>query len=123
MAVTWKIENVDVQNVGSYNDVVKKVYFACIEDRNEPSVPDASTIKSSLYRHHIEIGDHDTSNFTSFADLTEDQIVNWVKATLGDDHVKFLEDLVVQGYDDNPLARSTSMWAVYTPTKDKELPF
>lgn len=123
MAVKWKIENVDVQNIGSDEDVIKKVYFACIEDRDEPSVPDASTIKTCLYRHHIELGDHDTSNFTLYGNLTEEQIVNWVKATLGADHVKFLEDLVVQGYDENPLARSTTMWAVYTPTKDKELPF
>lgn len=123
MAVTWKIENAEVQTVGSDADVVQIVHFAVIEDRSEKSKPDPDTVKTCVYRHHIEIGEHDSSNFTEFSNLKEDQIASWVKATLGADHVKFLEDLVVAGYDDNPEARTTTVWSVYTPQKEKELPF
>ena len=122
MAITWAIENLDVETIGSDEDVVKTVHFLVTENRNE-KWSKGDEIKTCYYRHFIEIGSHDSSSFKAYKDLSEAEIVTWVKNTLSAGHVEFLENLVKDGYDKNPEARSTMIWSVYNAQEDKALPF
>jgi len=44
----------------------------------------------------IGLGDPDPSNFTPFASLSEDQVVGWVKTTLGSEQVASIESALEQ---------------------------
>ena len=122
MAITWTIENLDVETIGSDEDVVKTVHFLITENKNE-KWPKGDEIKICYYRHFVEIGEHDSSAFIAYSNLSEEEIITWVKNTLGTKHTEFLENLVTEGYENNPEARSTMVWGVYDPKEQKPLPF
>ena len=82
---TWTIESVHVlQNVGTKNDVVKKVKFVLDGKRNE--------------ENHFIIGEVELTdpaeNFIDFDQIAEDTMVGWIIDTLTQDVVdQYKEDI------------------------------
>lgn len=78
MSAKWSIQNLDyyVEKDGR-NKVVYKVHWTCTQ-----TDPDTGTFVSREGSSHPQLDD--LSNFTEFEDLTEAQLIAWVKVQLTD---------------------------------------
>ena len=104
MSVTWSI--VQMEYVLAQDDktnVVNQVHWPCIVADGEHFARAYGT---------VVVPTDDLSNFTEFADLTETQVVEWVKAELGDEKVTRIEE-----------ALASRVAEIITPTKGEGLPW
>ena len=86
MAATWTVRNMDrVVSFESKDDVVTTLHWECTDSDGE-----------HLGRSYgsVSLDTSDLSDFTAFADITEDKAIEWAKAALGKDAVKAVEDSV-----------------------------
>lgn len=83
MSVTWSVVQMEYALAqDDKTNVVNNVHWQCIVAENEHFARAYGT---------IGISTEDLSNFTEFADLTEAQVVEWVKAALGEEQVTQIE--------------------------------
>lgn len=79
--MNWKIKNMMAKPHEGLENVVTSVLFEVSKTSGEFTVDYSSSCILTL-------GD----SFTPFADLTEDQVISWVKADLGEDMIKSIEN-------------------------------
>lgn len=73
--ITWSINGIQVKpQEGSLTDVVYEVSFKLLKTDNAGHMAENGGM--------VVLSSPDPSNFTPFADLTEAEVVAWVKATL-----------------------------------------
>jgi hypothetical protein len=60
----------------------------------------------------VGFGDPDPNNYTPFDQLTEDQVIGWVKATLGDEQVAAIETALAEQIQQklNPTSAAGVPW-------------
>ena len=94
MAATWKILklNRDISLNGK-SDVVKSVVFEVIDSETVGS-EDNAIVHNGYEYGFINLNTSDLSSFTSYADITESNVINWVKSTMGNDEVAVYEQKV-----------------------------
>ena len=87
MSVTWDVHSLDVtKTVGSLSDVVTTIHWYAFEDVSEGG----QTYTGSSYGS-TPIADPDSSSFITYADITKDNAIAWVKSALGSDEVTKVE--------------------------------
>ena len=93
MAVTWDVHSLDVtKTVGSLSDVVTTIHWYAFEDVSEGG----QTYTGSSYGS-TPIADPDSESFVTYADITKDNAIAWVKSALGSDEVTKVEtDIATQ---------------------------
>ena len=86
MSATWSIRNLDyyVEKDG-HNKVVYDVHWTCTQ-----TDPETNTFVSHEGSSHPQLDD--LSNFTPFENLSEEQLISWVKEQLTDRLAKKIED-------------------------------
>lgn len=105
MAATWKIVNLDrLTSLGDKSDVVNNVHWEVTDedlDGNQGRVYGSESISTD-----------DLSSFTAYAELTEAQVIGWVKGSLGEDRVAELETLVADQIAElaNPSVKNGTPW-------------
>ena len=104
MSVTWSVVQMEyaLAQDGKTN-VVNNVHWQCIVAENEHFARAYGT---------VGVPTDDLSNFTEFANLTEAEVVGWVKAALGDEQVSNIET-----------ALAANVAEIITPTKGQGLPW
>jgi len=80
---TWDCKTVDVQTIDGNEDTVFNVHWRLTGE-------DDSNNASTVYGAQL-LDTTDLSNFTAFADLTNEQITGWVQSALGEDRVAELK--------------------------------
>ena len=90
MKIVWTIRNVfKYPTLSSKDNVVKKVSYICTcENRNDNN----GEIYDYAVRGDVILDTSNLENFTEWADLTNTDIVNFVKAKLGSEKVAEVED-------------------------------
>jgi hypothetical protein len=108
---TWSIQSIHVipSLSDGYNNIVKKIYWS-LNAINEQFVSDFLTGVAT-----VDIFS-DKSNFISYSDLTEEQIISWVHEILGEEEInnmkKILEDRI-QSTLDHPTVMFPLPWVSY----------
>lgn len=113
--ITWSIEKLWTTNNDTHTDVVSKIDFRV---RWEVDGIWCDT------KGFLNV-DYSPDNFTDYSSLTENQVVNWVKDTLGTEKVNALEALVENEFDSEVIQKTVYKVDSLTKTpKEKEgLPF
>jgi hypothetical protein len=84
----WNCKTVDVYPVNEgNNNVVYNVHYRVVGEDSETAV-----LGDSIGTQVLDVSD--ITDFTPFEDLTNDQITNWVKTTLGAEKVTQIEDSI-----------------------------
>lgn len=121
----WKVEKLHTKTINAVPQVIVKVDW-----RLEKI--DANEKYCKLNTKTTELEYNPDSPFIAYADLTEEQIITWVKNALGTDEVSFWENFISEQYErfinetlvENPQARGTWVHTNYAPEVEEEtLPF
>ena len=94
----WNCKTVDVYPVNEgNNNVVYNVHYRVVGEDSETAV-----LGDFIGTQVLDVSD--ITDFTPFEDLTNDQITNWVKTTLGAEKVTQIEDSIASqiGEKENP---------------------
>lgn len=103
ITTNWKIEGVDcLTQVGEYADVVYTIHWRVFATDGT----DTTSVYSSCIISFVEGG-----NFTPYQNLTEEQVLEWTFASLGEEGktkaeqaaVSALEDIISPKIISNPL--------------------
>lgn len=91
---TWTIKNLQTVDEGSETDFVTTVIYnvTCTEIVDEQTYS-ASLLSSMIFTPTIEEG------FVAYTDLTESQVVGWVKDELGEKEVSSIQSSLAQQVD------------------------
>jgi len=89
---TWDCKTVDVKTIDGNVDTVFNVHWRLTGE-------DDSNNSSGVYGTK-ELDTSDLSNFTAFADLTNDQITGWVESAMGEDKVTELKTNISNQIDE-----------------------
>lgn len=103
VALTWSIDKVLTSpSHNNLTNVVREVHWRC-------TGVDGEATHFSYGRVDYDIVDGD--NFTPYEELTEEQVIDWVKASLGTEYVQFTEDLVTRLVSEivTPLKKETDL--------------
>lgn len=111
---TWTIQSIHVVpslSDDGYNNIVKKIYWS-LSATTEQFVSDFITDVAT-----VDIFS-DKSNFISYSDLTQEQIISWIHEILGEEKIndmkKLLEDRI-QSILDYPTVMFPLPWINYLP--------
>ena len=80
---TWDCKTVDVKTIDGNQDTVFNVHWQLLGEDNKNN-------SCGVYGTQI-LDTSDLSNFTAFADLTNEQITGWVESAMGEDKVTELK--------------------------------
>ena len=100
---TWNCKTVDVQTIDGNEDTVFNVHWRLtgIDDTNTVSDRFDGTVNASYNIYGTQIlHTSDLSNFTAFADLTNEQITGWVESAMGEDKVTELKTIISNQIDE-----------------------
>jgi hypothetical protein len=106
MAVTWSINQLDYAlSEDGHTDVVNNSHWQCVDE-------DADGNQARVYGS-VAIPTDDLSSFTPYADITEEQALQWTKDALGADEVTSIEANVAAQLQliENPVKGSGTPWA------------
>ena len=82
MAVTWKINSLDVtKTVGSLSDVVRTIHWSA-NDSETVGSGDSAIEHSASTSGNIRLAEPDASSFTAYADITEENAITLLKQAL-----------------------------------------
>lgn len=88
--ITWSIDKITtVPQVGAFSDVVKEIDWKCSATVGEETRFTYGRVALTLDGAALE-------DFTDYGDLTNDQVVGWVKSALGEQTVAYQENLALQ---------------------------
>tara|TARA_Y100000401_G_scaffold51351_1_gene40195 strand:- start:191 stop:526 length:336 start_codon:yes stop_codon:yes gene_type:complete len=90
MAVTWNIVSVDKKTIGSLSDVVLVIHWYAQDKETIGTGESAVDHCGSQYGCEI-IAEPDSSSFIEYKDLTEEKLLEWVKAVMGAEEVTQVE--------------------------------
>lgn len=86
-SVQWKIEKMFVKPiVGEQQNIVHQVHWQCVASEGDASRLTYGSVDLEL----------SSESFTEYGDLTEDQVIGWVKDTLGSELVARNEEQALQ---------------------------
>ena len=112
MAAKWSIREVEYEiSKDSKSNVVTSVHWNSTDSKEVTKDGEKVTYYGGIY----DVTGLDTSDLSSFVEydkLDEDTIVGWVKAKLGDDKVKSVEDGIASQIDaqENPTTGKGKPW-------------
>ena len=112
MAVKWSINQLDYEiSKDSKSNVVTSVHWSASDSKEVTKDGKKVTYSGSSYGS-IGLDTSDLSSFVEYDKLDEDTVVGWVKASLGDDEVKSIEDGITNEIDDkeNPTQGKGKPW-------------
>ena len=96
MAVTWDIKEIKTDGSGGVTYVL---YFAWDEEVTGEGLESRSY--HGYYDGFVEYTpDETTESYTNFNDLTKEQVIGWVKETLGSDTVNTIESAIATQIED-----------------------
>lgn len=87
---TWKLTSLKKQNTNNLNSVVVQTYWQKIgtdEDGNEGLFSGATPFNPA---------EVDPQNFTSFENLTEEQVLNWIKAVVVGSYEQHVNERILE---------------------------
>ena len=112
MAIKWSINQLDYEiSKDSKSNVVTSVHWNANDSKEVTKDGEKVTYSGGTY----DVTNLDTSDLSSFVEydkLDEDTVVGWVKAKLGDDKVKSIEDGIANEIDaqENPTTGKGKPW-------------
>ena len=112
MAVKWSINQLDYEiSKDSKSNVVTSVHWNA-NDSKEVTKDGKPVTYSGRRYGFIGVDTSDLSSFVEYDKLDEDTVVGWVKASLGDDEVKSIEDGIANQIDaqENPTTGKGKPW-------------
>ena len=87
---TWDCKTVDVKTIDGNEDTVSNVHWRLTGTDGANNDARGNPQTFTVYGAQL-LDTTDLSNFTAFADLTNDQITGWVESALGEDRVAELK--------------------------------
>ena len=87
---TWDCKTVDVKTIDGNQDTVFNVHWRLTGTDAANNDPEGNPQTVTVYGSQ-ELDTSDLSDFTAFADLTNDEITSWVESALGEDKVTELK--------------------------------
>ena len=112
MAVRWLIKQLDYEiSKDSKSNVVTSAHWSA-NDSKEVTKDGKKEIYTGSNYGSIGLDTSDLSSFVEYDKLDEDTVVGWVKAKLGDDKVKSIEDGIANEIDaqENPTTGKGKPW-------------
>ena len=112
MAAKWSIREVEYEiSKDSKSNVVTSVHWNST-DSKEVTKDGKKVIYSGGSYGQSGLDTSDLSSFVEYDKLDEDTVVGWVKAELGDDYVKSVEDGIANQIDaqENPTTGKGKPW-------------
>ena len=112
MAIKWSINQLDYEiSKDSKSIVVTSVHWTA-SDAKEVTKDGTKVIYSGGSYGQSGLDTSDLSSFVEYDKLDEDTVVGWVKAELGDDYVKSVEDGIANQIDaqENPTTGKGKPW-------------
>lgn len=85
---TWKITNLNSKTIGDRNNVVYEAFFNCSKTDSVNGLPFLAVENSKVEFKF------DENNFIEYSDLTEEQVLDWIKNTIGNKRVLGLQESV-----------------------------
>ena len=108
MAVTWDVVSLDAtKTVGSLSDVITTVHWTASDSETVGSGDSAVVHTGSAYGS-VALAEADSSSFTAYKDITEDNAIAWVKAVLGSDKVTSIETNITEQITESKTPTTTS---------------
>lgn len=87
---TWSIDKIaTVPQVGDHSDVVKEIEWRC-------TATSGSVSQSTYGKVIITLDESSFEDFTLYEDLTQTQVLEWVKGIMGEQGVAYQEELALQ---------------------------
>lgn len=102
---TWSIDKITtVPQVGDHLEVVKEIEWRCTATSGEVT-------QSTYGKASLTLDESSFEDFTDYGDLTEAQVLNWVKSALGTASVAYQEELAQQRANAiaNPQTKSSAL--------------
>tara|TARA_Y100000996_G_C22542909_1_gene650664 strand:+ start:517 stop:855 length:339 start_codon:yes stop_codon:yes gene_type:complete len=112
MAIKWSINQLDYEiSKDSKSNVVTSVHWDA-NDSKEVTKDGEKVTYSGRNHGSIGLDTSDLSSFVEYDKLDEDTVVSWVKAKLGNDEVKSVEDGIANQIDaqENPTTGKGKPW-------------
>jgi hypothetical protein len=112
MAIKWSIKQLDYQiSKDSKSNVVTSVHWGATDSKEVTKDGKKVTYSGGNYGC-VGLDTSDLSSFVEYDKLDEDTVVGWVKAKLGDDEVKAIEDVIASQIDaqENPTKGEGKPW-------------
>ena len=112
MAIKWSINQLDYQiSKDSKSNVVTSVHWN-VNDSKEVTKDGEKVTYSGRNYGQAGLDTSDLSSFVEYNKLDEDTVIGWVKAKLGDDEVKSIEDGFANQIDaqENPTTGKGKPW-------------
>jgi hypothetical protein len=106
MAITWSIVQLDYAlSLDGQTDVVNNSHWQCIDSDDQGN-------QARVYGS-VAIPTDDLSNFTPYADITEEEALKWTKDALGAEEVASIEANVTSQLNiiENPTEGSGTPWS------------
>ena len=112
MAIKWSINQLDYEiSKDGKSNVVTSVHWN-VNDSKEVTKDGEKVTYSGRNYGQAALDTSDLSSFVEYNKLDEDTVVGWVKAKLGDDEVKSIEDGIANQIDaqENPTTGKGKPW-------------
>ena len=92
MPTTWDIDTVKrVETEGDLTDVCKEIFFVAREQTNVLGQEYGGTINGS-----VNLDDPDPAAYVAYSSLTSDDLVSWVKNSLGSERISLIEQSIAE---------------------------
>ena len=112
MAIKWSINQLDYEiSKDSKSNVVTSVHWNANDSKEVTKDGEKVTYSGRSYGQ-TGLDTSDLSSFVAYDKLDEDTVVKWVKASLGDEQVKSVEDGIANEIDakENPTQGKGKPW-------------
>ena len=112
MAIKWSINQLDYEiSKDSKSNVVTSVHWDANDSKEVTKDGEKVTYSGGNYGQ-VGLDTSDLSSFVKYDKLDEDTVVKWVKASLGDEQVKSVEDGIANQIDakENPTQGKGKPW-------------
>ena len=112
MAIKWSIKQLDYEiSKDSKSNVVTSVHWDANDSKEVTKDGEKVTYSGRNYSS-IGLDTSDLSSFVEYDKLDEDTVVSWVKASLGDEQVKSVEDEIANEIEaqENPTQGKGKPW-------------
>tara|TARA_A100001515_G_scaffold5403_1_gene4917 strand:+ start:2052 stop:2390 length:339 start_codon:yes stop_codon:yes gene_type:complete len=96
MAVSWNVVKlVKADSFGSLSDVVTEIHWSASDSEIVGSGDSAVEHIGSSYGS-VALADPQSSSFTEYAKITEENAITWLKSALGSENVTVVENYIAE---------------------------
>lgn len=110
MVSTWKVRQIEAMIQGALENVVVTVCFGI--DGEEDGL-------KGYVESDVKLLPPDAANFTKLADATEEQVIGWTKAALGDNGVAQFEAMLQAQIDAQKVAQPKVVPLPWAPVEEE----